>query len=417
MWRWLGYTDNKPTKGSKALPERSLPASWYRSSSLYDLERRAIFSRKWIQITHKIRFTTTGEYVSFDYAGFSFFLVLDQQRNINGFHNVCRHRAYPIVQQQCGKTSVLSCKYHGWSYGLKGNLAKAPRFDTVPSFDKTQHGLLPINVHIDKVGFVWVNLEAGTPSIPWSAEFDGVDEQERMTQFGYSSGYTYDHTWSMDLTSNWKTVIENYNECYHCPTSHPLIAGVSDLPKYRVDPVGSTLEHTIVNKSANTTAEDADEMKRTITFFMPCTSVTVTRNFFYIQRMIPTSAQTTRIENEVYRHERASDKAFNDTMDFYKQVLEEDKMLCEGAQKNLGAGVFKNGELHPDKEKGPLHFQAWVREEIMSWRGMEKKEGREIWPASPKVSGEIDTEKLREEESFCSELEKASCGAREELAW
>lgn len=412
MWRWLGYPDKTKTPITAA--ERSLPASWYRSPSLYDLERRAIFSRKWILITHKLRLNTVGEYVSFDYAGFSFFLILDQQGNINSFHNICRHRAYPIVQQQCGKASVLSCKYHGWSYGLKGNLAKAPRFETVPSFDKKQHGLLPINVHIDKVGFVWVNLEAGVPSTPWSKEFGGVDEQERLTQFGYSSGYAYDHTWSMDLASNWKTVIENYNECYHCPTSHPLIAGVSDLPKYRVDPVGSTLEHTIVNKSAGKDGEDADEMRRSITFFMPCTSVTVTRNFFYIQRMIPTGAQQTRIENEVYRHERASNEVFDSTMEFYKQVLEEDKVLCEGAQKNLGAGVFKNGELHPEKERGPLRFQAWLREELMSWRGREKNFGEEIWPASPEVVGETN---MSEEESFCSELEKTRCGESQQLEW
>jgi hypothetical protein len=103
-------------------------------------------------------------------------------------------------------------------------------------------------------------------------------------------------------------------------------------------------------------------------------------------------------------------------MEFYKQVLEEDKILCEGAQKNLGAGVFRNGELHPEKERGPLRFQGWVREEVIGWREREKKEGKEIWPASPKVSGEMDTEKLGEEEAFCSELEMASCG-KKELEW
>lgn len=74
-------------------------------------------------------------------------------------------------------------------------------------------------------------------------------------------------------------------------------------------------------------------------------------HFFYIQRMIPVTATTSRIENEVYRHKNATDKEFNDLCEFYKQVLEEDKELCIGAQRNLNSGVYTNGEFHPDKEK------------------------------------------------------------------
>lgn len=67
--------------------------------------------------------------------------------------------------------------------------------------------------------------------------------------------------------------------------------------------------------------------------------------------MIPVTATTSRIENEVYRHKNATDEQFTNLCNFYKQVLEEDKQLCIGAQENLNSGVFVNGELHPDKEK------------------------------------------------------------------
>lgn len=87
------------------------------------------------------------------------------------------------------------------------------------------------------------------------------------------------------------------------------------------------------------------------------------RNFFYIQRMIPLGPNSTKVENEIYRHQDASDENFADIMAFYKQVLTEDKMLCDGAQKNLNMGVFVNGELHPDKEKvscDKLHSQGFL---------------------------------------------------------
>ncbi|KAJ5760139.1 ISP domain-containing protein [Penicillium odoratum] len=267
MWRLFNWTSS--TQGS--LSPRGLPASWYRSEAMYQLERRAIFSKRWLLLTHSSRFTKAGDFISFTVANFSFFLIQDRDGNINGFHNICRHRAFPVVQAQSGFTSILSCKYHGWSYGLKGNLAKAPRFETVPEFDKRQQGLLPINVHIDKAGFVWVNLQAGNPDVKWEDEYQRIDEQPRMQDFDFAGEYTFDHYWDMDVEANWKGLIENYNECYHCATSHPLISGVSDLPRYRVEPKAGYMEHHIFNKE-NTDAQ----FRRAITYFFPTTSVTVT---------------------------------------------------------------------------------------------------------------------------------------------
>ena len=77
----------------------------------------------------------------------------------------------------------------------------------------------------------------------------------------------------------------------------------------------------------------------------------ISDKFFYIQRMIPVSATSSKIENEVYRHRDATDEEFENINAFYRQVLDEDKELCVGTQENLSAGVFTNGELHPTKEK------------------------------------------------------------------
>jgi phenylpropionate dioxygenase-like ring-hydroxylating dioxygenase large terminal subunit len=141
----------------------------------------------------------------------------------------------------------------------------------VPDFDKSQHSLFPIHVHVDKAGFVWVNLQAGETDVKWEDEYDNVDEQPRMQDFDFAGEFKFDHYWEMELEANWKGVIENYNECYHCATSHPLINRVSDLTKYRVDPKAQYMEHNIFNKEA------ADsQFRRAITYFYPTTSVTVT---------------------------------------------------------------------------------------------------------------------------------------------
>lgn len=94
-------------------PLKALPASWYRSPGMYELERRAIFSKKWILTTHKLRFEKPGDFYRFGVAGFSFVLCLDRECSLNGFHNICRHRAFPLVSQDEGNIPLFSCKYHG----------------------------------------------------------------------------------------------------------------------------------------------------------------------------------------------------------------------------------------------------------------------------------------------------------------
>ena len=150
--------------------------------------------------------------------------------------------------------------------------------------------------------------------------------------------------------------------------------------------------------------------------------------------MVPTSPTTSKIENEVYRHKNAPDKDFEAICDFYRQVLEEDKDLCEGAQRNMDANVFSTGQLHPDKERvrntitssmirsltmlhdpqGPIFFQQRVREALMDHWKKEQQEGRQIWPAKPKPATDSSTEEA--DEAFCSQLDVCA-SERPELAW
>lgn len=115
MNRIFGHMKSTDASEQANAPSRSLPASWYRSDAMYQLERRAIFSKNWIVVSHQLRLTEPGQYIQLQEAGFSFFLLKDRQGNINGFHNVCRHRAYPLVQEKEGKVNILACKYHGMS--------------------------------------------------------------------------------------------------------------------------------------------------------------------------------------------------------------------------------------------------------------------------------------------------------------
>jgi phenylpropionate dioxygenase-like ring-hydroxylating dioxygenase large terminal subunit len=267
----LNLGDKSIPKLSESTQQRALPASWYRSPQMYELERRAIFSKKWLLVTHKLRFTKPGDFVRFHEAGFSFVLCMDREGNVHGFHNICRHRAFPVVTEDHGNAKIFACKYHGWSYGINGKLAKAPRFEDVPGFQKENHGLFPIHIHIDALGFIWVNLDASpTPEVAWDDDFHGVDTQERFRNFDFSQ-YKFDHTWEMQGDYNWKTLADNYNECYHCTIAHPDVANLADLSYYYIKAKGGHIQHF----SRPRAGKESDDIKNASTYYFPNSCMTV----------------------------------------------------------------------------------------------------------------------------------------------
>ncbi|KAK4702115.1 hypothetical protein P7C70_g4113, partial [Phenoliferia sp. Uapishka_3] len=99
-----------------------------------------------------------------------------------------------------GKAVVLSCRYHGWSYNMKGGLAKAPGFDTVPGFVPADNGLLPLRIHVDAIGFV------STDAVTFNQQFQNFYQQPRVRAIDLSN-FEYDHSWSMEDSVREKGVI------------------------------------------------------------------------------------------------------------------------------------------------------------------------------------------------------------------
>ena len=100
----------------------------------------------------------------------------------------------------------------GWSYGLSGKLAKAPRFYVVPNFNKGGYSLFKIHCKVDMRGFVYVNVEAAdTPTTTWEEQYLQTDLQPRLEVYNMDD-FKYDHSWRMDGNYNWKTLIDNYKE-------------------------------------------------------------------------------------------------------------------------------------------------------------------------------------------------------------
>lgn len=132
-----------------------------------------------------------------------------------------------------------------------------------------------------------------------------------------------------------------------------------------------------------------------------------------MQRFIPVGPKRSIMQYEVYRNKYSSEEDFQLINQIYKRIMSEDKFLCEAAQKNINAGIFVNGEMHPRMEKGPLFFQKLCREAVMEHHRKEKAAKREIWPARQTLPDSALAS--QEDLEFCSGL--ACQTDKEGLAW
>lgn len=134
-----------------------------------------------------------------------------------------------------------------------------------------------------------------------------------------------------------------------------------------------------------------------------------------IQRFVPSGPLKCSMQYQVFRNKHSTDAQFDLVNQIYKRVMSEDKYLCDLAQKNLNAGVFVNGELHPTFEKGPLFFQHVVRETVTAHHRREQAAKQPIWPARQVLPGKKGAEQSRKDIEFCSGLSCATVPS--ELVW
>ena len=148
----------------------------------------------------------------------------DREGVLRGFVNVCRHRASTIARG-CGSRETLQCPYHAWTYGLDGSLRKAPRSEREAGFDRADFSLLPVSV--DTWGpFLFVNPDpAAAPLVETLGELPAIVARSGLDLS--TLVFHSHHEWPID--ANWKVNLENYLECYHCPTAHPGFSKVIDV--------------------------------------------------------------------------------------------------------------------------------------------------------------------------------------------
>ncbi len=204
-------------------PDYSLPQAFYNDPALFKRDMQQIFYQHWLFVAHDVELPTAGDYLTQTIGDYNVIIVRSQDGAIRAFHNTCRHRGSRICQQHQGNSPTLVCPYHQWTYDLTGKLMFAK--DMGKNFDTTAHGLL--SVHCESLGGNIYICLADTP--PDFSAFRQIVEPYLLPHHLRDAKVAYSST--IIEEGNWKLVMENNRECYHCLGSHPeLCRTYSDDP-------------------------------------------------------------------------------------------------------------------------------------------------------------------------------------------
>jgi glycine betaine catabolism A len=214
---------------------RTLPARYYTDPALFQVEMDELFGRMWFHAARSQEIERAGQFIVRELNGYNVIVTRNSAGRVNGFHNVCRHRGTRLCTEASGRfAGSIQCPYHAWTYDLDGRLIGAPHMDEVPHFEKADYPLQA--VHADEWdGHVFLNLDSRPE--PLQAQLGSLVQKFRdwrMSELRLGRRIVY------DVKANWKLIIQNYNECLHCPNLHPALNKLSHYLSGENEPLQST---------------------------------------------------------------------------------------------------------------------------------------------------------------------------------
>jgi choline monooxygenase len=318
------------------------PASLYSDPAVYASERLLVFARAWQFLGLEADLARPGDYIAETLAGFPV-LALRTEGGLRAFHNVCRHRAGPLVGDARGRCAgELVCRYHGWRYALDGRLKAATGFGPADGFDPRAFSLFALRVETWR-GLVFVNLDAeARPLMHTLAPLDRLLGDREIPPSVLRRSHA--------IASNWKVYVENYLEGYHIDVVHPGLAQEVDASRYCVRMEGDIAIHEVPSRGASAEGVWA--------WMWPNLAFNVYRGALVVEHMRPDGVGRTSLDY-TYLHQ-PDDPALEASLATTERVTAEDAWICQRVQENLEAGVYQAGVLSPQREGAVAWFQRRV---------------------------------------------------------
>jgi Rieske 2Fe-2S family protein len=335
---------------------RTLPAAAYTDPAVLAWERRHLFAGAWTCVGRVEELGEGCTQRALTVGDVGVLLTFDGGA-ARGFANVCRHRAHELLADGASADRPATvCPYHGWAFRLDGALTTAPHMRGVPGFEAAEFGLVELPVAVWE-GWLMVNAGGAAPAFDgYVGALDGLLKPYRMGELTLGARHRY------SVAANWKVVVENYQECYHCPLIHPELCRVSPptsgdnwtLPGAWVGGSMDLRPHaetmSMDGRSAGVFIDDAP--RRTILYvaLFPNLLVSAHPDYVMTHRLVPLAPGRTEIECSWFfpRSPQPHDPAY--AVDFWDLTNRQDWAACESVQRGISSPHFVPGPLADNED-------------------------------------------------------------------
>jgi len=358
------------------------PGSMYWDPAILREELDSFFYRSWLNVGREETIPDPGDFFTLDVGDESVLVIRGNDGRARAFYNICRHRGTRLVGETAGKKlRSIVCPYHAWAYSSEGTLVGAPHTEELEDFRREDFGLHPIALD-SWGGFLWINLGDDVPPLREDlGEFLARFRRLPLEELRLGSHRTY------DVAANWKILVENYSECYHCAPVHPDLNRITpylsgEVTDYFVDgerrakfsggTMNFTADYTSMTWSGYTRRRPlkgmTDEDLRSIHYYavFPNLFFSLHPDFLMIHRAYPLAPDRTRIECEFYFDpETMAQPGFdaNDAVELWDLINRQDWNVCELSQKGMKSRAWKRGR-YSSQEVQVHDFDRYVMERL-----------------------------------------------------
>jgi Rieske 2Fe-2S family protein len=360
----------------------TLPGRYYYEPELYAQEQQKIFSEMWVCVGRADDIAESGQFLNVQVGAESVLVVRGRDGLVRGMLNVCRHRGARLCTEEHGQLrNSIQCKYHAWTYALDGTLIGAPNVLNDQQFERAEFGLWQVATKIWE-GLIWVNLsdEPGDffaqVQAPISKRFKGMHTWERWRVGELKVGRRIEYS----VKANWKLVVENFMECYHCGPMHPELCRL--LPDFRngnsyqgkpgvgttfgQDVEGFTITGRKVRERLPGLTADDDRLYFGLVVW-PNVLVSLVSDHVILHTALPVGPEETRVICDwLFAADEVARPEFDpsDAVEVFDITNKQDWEVCELTQAGVRSKAFARGGIFVPAEHHIVDFNALVRERL-----------------------------------------------------
>ena len=330
---------------------QSLHKEAYINPSWHNTDLKLIISRTWQWVCHTEKLRDPGSYITIDIANQPIMIIRNDKRLLKAFYNVCQHRAHKLIDGE-GLTNRIACPYHAWTYNLDGKLIRAPHTEKLDQFELEDICLNEVQVE-EFCGFIFVNLDKKAPSLKKQSE---NLESEIKHWAPDIDRLTFGHRLTYDIKSNWKNVVDNFLECYHCPTAHKDFCELVDMETYKVTTYGIYSSHMAEAGNSPNAAYDvssATVKTHAVWWLWPTTCLMryPGRSSMIVLNIIPAGPDRTLETYDFFLETPEPNEMELDSIRYLDEVLQvEDINIVESVQRGMNTPAFTQGRIVNDPE-------------------------------------------------------------------